>query len=942
MTLFTKTIRRWASFSLRTKGIAIVLLPVAALLLSIVLIDQAEKKKVESEGWVKHTQDVRIEILNTYIVLISAESSVRDYALTGHETALQAYDRAGASIDVVLDRIKELVQDNPEQVQRLARLKDLAHRRVEGLKVLRGYYDSPQSRGKEAPQELVRQGKAAMDQALLELTRLFTTENRLLKERTKKSQETETILDVVIIGCVIVGLLGGILAVWIFTRGIGRRVQQAEEIAHRLEQGLPVVGSSSANDEIGRLASALERAGAILSKQAEELKLALDSAKVLIWELEPEGGRIRYQAGSDVLKTAKFPSELLPETTSGWLAVVHADDRDFVRTQLDRVLADGSSLQIEYRVVIGGGDIRWMAAKAQLHSEDNGRPRRLLGVIMDVTERKKAAEEIVRREQELAVSREALQQQTRILRSILDSMGDGVVVADRQGQFLVFNPAAEQVLGVRAFAGEPHKWSEHYGLFLPDTLALYPTDQLPFSRAIRGEFVDGAEMLIRPAGSNEGSWISVNARPLRESDGGINGAVMVMRDITASKCAAEAFKLAKQEAERANQAKSEFLSRMSHELRTPLNSILGFAQLLHMAQLSGRPLECVEYILKSGKHLLGLIDEVLDISRIEAGRLALSPEPVLLSEAIHQAVDMVRPIADQFSVELLNRISPACQQHVTADRQRLQQVVLNVLSNAIKYNRPRGTVTVSSEIGQFGRVRLKVTDTGIGIAPEDQHRLFVPFERLSAGKTDVQGTGLGLALSKRLIESMDGSMGVESQLGSGSTFWVELPGVEAPTERIDREGTMANELVQPLDRSRTVLYVEDNMSNVRLMEHVLSYRPHVRLLTAMQGQMGIDLALEHIPDLIFLDLHLPDLTGDKVLLQLRSDQRTRNIPMVMISADATPGQISRLLEAGATDYLTKPLDVKKLLQILDESLNGSPATTGLGTVQSSNGMEVLR
>ena len=184
-------------------------------------------------------------------------------------------------------------------------------------------------------------------------------------------------------------------------------------------------------------------------------------------------------------------------------------------------------------------------------------------------------------------------------------------------------------------------------------------------------------------------------------------------------------------------------------------------------------------------------------------------------------------------------------------------------------------------------------------------------------------------------------MGVESQLGSGSTFWVELPGVEAPTERIDREGSLADVLVRPLGHSRTVLYVEDNMSNVRLMEHVLSYRPHVRLLTAMQGQMGIDLALEHIPDLIFLDLHLPDLTGDKVLLQLRSDRRTRKIPMVMISADATPGEISRLLEAGATDYLTKPLDVKKLLQILDESLNGSTTTPGLSTAPSPNAVEVV-
>ena len=256
MTLFTRTARLWANSPLRVKGLMVVLLPVVAFLLSILLISQLEKQKADAEEWVKHTQDVRVEILNTYIVLVSAESSVRDYALTGHEEALQPYERAGVSIDVVLDRIRDLVRDNSEQMERLVRLKDLIHQRLEGLKALRGHYDSPQARGQEAPQQLLRQGQASMNGALLELTKLYTTEDRLLKDRTKKSKDFQTILYAGIVGSVVVGLLGGIVAAWLFTRGIARRVQHAELSAHRLEQGLPLDAVPVANDELGRLASA--------------------------------------------------------------------------------------------------------------------------------------------------------------------------------------------------------------------------------------------------------------------------------------------------------------------------------------------------------------------------------------------------------------------------------------------------------------------------------------------------------------------------------------------------------------------------------------------------------------------------------------------------------------------------------------------------------------
>jgi signal transduction histidine kinase/CheY-like chemotaxis protein len=377
---------------------------------------------------------------------------------------------------------------------------------------------------------------------------------------------------------------------------------------------------------------------------------------------------------------------------------------------------------------------------------------------------------------------------------------------------------------------------------------------------------------------------------------------------------------AEEEADRANRAKSEFLSRMSHELRTPLNAILGFAQLLEMDALSIEQQDSVGQILRGGRHLLALINEVLDISRIEAGRLHLSIEPVPVSETVRQAVELVRPSPAAARVAIqADAIDEAL--HVLADRQRLQQVLLNLLSNAAKYNRPGGSVTVSCRRLAGSVARLQVRDTGEGIAPDKLERLFTPFDRLGAEGSGVEGTGLGLALSKHLVEAMGGVLRAESQAGVGSAFSVELPVVPAPVAIDDGPAVAAPE--DERDGSRLpvkVLYIEDNLSNLRLVESVLGRRPGMTLLSAMQGRVGLDLARDHRPDLILLDRHLPDLSGDEVFALLREDARTRDIPVVILSADAIPARARRMLDAGVRAYLTKPLDVKSLLAAVDESV----------------------
>jgi signal transduction histidine kinase/CheY-like chemotaxis protein len=379
------------------------------------------------------------------------------------------------------------------------------------------------------------------------------------------------------------------------------------------------------------------------------------------------------------------------------------------------------------------------------------------------------------------------------------------------------------------------------------------------------------------------------------------------------------------EAEDANLAKSDFLSRMSHELRTPLNAILGFGQIMEMQELTPLQNESIKHILKGGRHLLALINEVLDLARVEAGHLELSLEPVGVREIVDEVASLIRPLADQNDIRLDASFRAVSDVYVLADQQRLKQVLINLLSNAVKYNHRGGSVSLSCAESTVGRIRIGVTDTGPGIAAQDLGKLFVPFERLGAEKSLIEGTGLGLAFSKRLVEAMGGTIDVESVTGQGtlqgSTFTVELPRAEVPLAPKSSPGGVASPgAIRAPATIKTVLSIEDNASNYRLIETILSSRPGIKLLGAMQGRVGLDIAFQHRPDLILLDLHLPDIMGHEVLRQLQEVAETKDIPVVILSADATPPQIERLLAAGARAYLTKPLNVKQFLEVLGEML----------------------
>ncbi len=513
-------------------------------------------------------------------------------------------------------------------------------------------------------------------------------------------------------------------------------------------------------------------------------------------------------------------------------------------------------------------------------------------------QRKEAAERLAEQQAALAHSEAALRQQTKLLQSILDSMGDGVIVADETGKMVLLNPAAETMVGPDALRTPHSQWSEIYGIYYPETDSLYPPAELPLARAMRGETADGMELHVRNPRKSSDLFVSVNVRPLKDDEGQGRGGVAVIRDITATRRSRELLHRAKEEAERANRAKSEFLSRMSHELRTPLNSVLGFAQILEMASLPTDEAASVEQILKGGRHLLNLINEILDVARIEAGRLSLSLEPVDLSELIRETLDLMRPLAQQRNITVSNG-SGASGHWVKADLQRLRQVLVNLIANGIKYNVDRGRIEVSIEPQENRMVRVEISDTGPGISLQERERLFRPFERLAGESREVEGTGLGLALSKGLVEAMGGAIGVEGAASGGSTFWFELAESEPTADLpLELDSPLLSESETITAQRRIVLYLEDNPSNLALMKRIAETRSEVQLIGAAQGRLGLDLARAHRPDLILLDLHLPDMSGQEVLQHLRQDPETKTIPVVMVSADATPEQIRRLLASG--------------------------------------------
>lgn len=540
--------------------------------------------------------------------------------------------------------------------------------------------------------------------------------------------------------------------------------------------------------------------------------------------------------------------------------------------------------------------------------------------------------EIARRRQ----AQEESHQGKALLQSIVDSMGDGVVVADQDGKFVLFNPAAERILGLGAMNGGPAQWSEQYGLCMEDGVTPCPADQIPLARALRGENVDGADLGVRLADGSKPIWITATARPIRDQEGIPRGGVVVFQDITQRKRAEDQTRnlnaelaaanreldLRNREVERATQLKSQFLASMSHELRTPLTAILGFSDLLHeqlQGPLNEKQTRYVDHVRNGARHLLGLINDILDLSKIEAGQAELRPEPFALAEALPEVLSNLRPLAMPKKISLKAQFGDL---FVHADRVRFKQVLFNLLSNAVKFTPESGVVSVESAL-EGDLVRITVIDTGIGIRPEDQAMIFEEFRQVEDKSGEVkQGTGLGLAITRRLVEQHGGRIWVESELGKGSRFSFTIPkGTAGP--RIAPEPPAAPQPRVGGDLP-LILVVDGEPAARELLVGYLAPAGY-RTETSEPGVHAVERAVRLRPDAITLNTLTPGKGGWETLAALKINPATAQIPVIIVSV---VDQKKMGFAMGAAEYLVKPVSRSALLKAVERWVprtKGAPA-----------------
>ena len=656
-----------------------------------------------------------------------------------------------------------------------------------------------------------------------------------------------------------------------------------------------------------------------LEMQNEELRdaqVALDFERARyfdLYDLAPIGYCTLSEQGL-IMQANLTVASLLGSTRSEllnqrWTRFIYKDDADLYYLHRKKLVESGEPQSCELRMIKKDGTQFWGQWAATLAPMANGKLE-LRTVLSDITERKRAES--------------ALRETERNYRALADASleipyrmsADWSMLLPLDGRELFAN--SDRPLANWA-------WVDHY----------LPSDEHARVRQTVSEAIACKKLfemehrVLRPDGST--AWVRSRAVPILDDNEGLVEWFGAASDITERKRIEQELIKTTAVADRANRAKSEFLSSMSHELRTPLNAILGFAQLIEFGTPLPTPTQKlnIDYILKAGWYLLALVDEILDLAVIESGTLSLSMEAVALDEVMRECQAMLEQQAQTRGIRMtFPRFDVPC--NINADPKRLKQVLSNLLSNAIKYNRPNGSVVTDWVLNTAGRIRITVEDTGDGLSTERLAYLFQPFNRLGKEAGTEQGTGIGLVVSKRIVEMMGGEIGVQSTVGKGSVFWFELnlaanPSPVADVTQAAAVALMPEHIDMPL---RTLLYVEDNLANLALVEAIILRRPDLRLLTATNGDKGIEIARAVLPDVILMDINLPGISGVEAMQMLAKDTATAHIPVLALSANAIASDIAHGLEAGFFRYLTKPIKINEFIDTLDIALEFSSSTAG--------------
>ena len=937
---------RWVDRSMRTKGLVVIAVPIAILFVvlgSTSWFTHVDNRAQDVASSARQIVDAATTLENS---LLSAEAGVSDYLLTGNPSFRASYGRAEKQVPPQLGQLEALTLDAPQGRSWGPAIQHDSDGLVSALAHLN--LASPSPMPSTSVRALLASVRSRTDRLRSDVSSLTGEETAIIVSQQSDIHTSNVFLPAIAIAAVVLALAGGVMVSQLFTTGVVRRLRRLERATETLERGEAPDLVPSGRDEIGRLSVRLLDTTSQFRERAEErdraraeLENILTASPVVSLRYDVGTRRFSY-ASPNIERLLGISAHVAMAEPGSVLERFHPDSAHQLRDALvDGSGRDGGRLEMLLRFRRDPSSEDWREAEAVYTLEwgPGDELQGLVGYLVDVSERH--------------VAQRAADERRFLLESIFHASPDTIVVRDIAGKVVLGSSPLADVIGTtdRLAPGDlaPGALARDDHLVVLDAL---------IARCVAGEQSPDPVVTTGRLPGGDLRTYETRARPVFDHSGRITGTVTISRDVTERMHLEHSLRHASVGAERASQAKSEFLSRMSHELRTPLNAILGFAQLLELDELPTSQASSVDQIQVAGRHLLSLINEVLDISRIEAGRVSLSTEPVDVSDVLDEVTTLLAPVAEASGIELSVDVDGSRVLRVRADRQRLLQVLLNLGSNAVKYNSRGGSVAFVTEVGDGGRVRFEVRDTGPGIPHEQQDQLFVPFSRLGAERTAVEGTGVGLALSKQLVEVMGGVIGVESVPGHGSTFWIELLPVQPNEGDEHRRGegpdphratAYAGAVLGGGDREGhrvptsapagsgapdgaghgvVVLQIEDNPSNSALVEQVLAKRPGVRLVSAGEGRTGLELARQHRPDLVLLDLHLPDLPGDELLHRLKAVPELADTKVVVVSADATPSRIREMLDLGVEGYLTKPVDIEALLRLVDYEIGVKQGDAG--------------